>query len=77
MCTLIQYLRFMGTYFYTHLYCFVECLSMIVWTHAVWDVLYACVLYLYICTSSAQLSMFHMERRSRNSLIITVVVVVI
>ena len=29
----------------THLYCLVVCLSMIVWAHAVLDVLYACVLY--------------------------------
>ena len=27
----------------THLYCLAGCLSMIVWTHAGWDVLYACV----------------------------------
>ena len=26
----------------THLYCLVGCLSMIVWTHAVWDVLHVC-----------------------------------
>ena len=43
---------------------------MIVWTHAVLGVLYACVLYFCICTCSVQLSMFHMERRSRNTLIL-------
>ena len=32
-------------------------------------VVYACVLYFRICTCSAQLSMFHVERRSRNTLI--------
>ena len=42
---------------------------MIVWTHAVLGVLYACVVNFCICTCSAQLSMFHMERRSRNTLI--------
>ena len=48
---------------------------MIVWTPAVLGVLYACVLYFSICTCSAQLSMFHMERRSRNTLTIIVIVV--
>ena len=45
---------------------------MIVWTPAVLSVLYKCVLYFCICPNSAQLSMFHMERRSRNTLIIVV-----
>ena len=44
---------------------------MIIWTPTVFSVLYACVLYFCICTCSAQLSMFHMERRSRNTFIIT------
>ena len=35
------------------------------------SVLYACVFYFCICTCSAQSSMFHMEKRSRNTLIIT------
>ena len=43
---------------------------MIVWTHAVLGVLYTCVLYFRICTCSTQLSMFHMERSSRNTVII-------
>ena len=43
---------------------------MIVCTPAVLSVLYACVLYFCVCTCSAQLNMFHMERRSRNMLII-------
>ena len=42
---------------------------MIVWTHVV---LYACVLYFCTCTCSTQLSTFHMERRSRNMLIIII-----
>ena len=55
MCTLIWYLGVMGTFCYiyflnTHLYCIVRCLSMIVWTHAVLDVLYACVLYFCVRT---------------------------
>ena len=58
----------------TYLYCFVRCLSMIVWIQAALDVLYACFLYFYFCTCSAQLSMFHMERRSRNTLIIIIVI---
>ena len=50
--------------------CLVGCFSMIIWTPTVLSVLYACVLHFCICTCSAQLSMFHMERRSRNMLII-------
>ena len=38
--------------------------------------MYACVLYFCICTCSAQLSMFHMERRSRNTLIIISIIIV-
>ena len=59
----------MGFYGYSFL-CLVGCFSMIIWTPTVLSVLYACVLYFCICTCSAQLSMFHMERRSRNTLII-------
>ena len=43
-----------------------------IWTPAVLSVLHACVLYFCICTCSAQLSMFHMERHSRNMLIINI-----
>ena len=49
--------------------CLVGCFSMIIWT-PVLSVLCACVLYYCICTCSAQLSMFHMERLCRNALII-------
>ena len=83
MCTLIQYLGFMGTLFFIiffiipHLYCLVGCLSMIVWTHAALGVLDACVLYFSICTCSAQLSMFHMERCSRNTLIIIIIIIIL
>ena len=38
-------------------------------------VLYACVSYFCICTCSTQLSMFHMERRSRNTLIIIIIII--
>ena len=48
---------------------------MIIWTPTVLTVLYACVLYFCICTCSAQLSMFHMERSSRNTLIIIIMTV--
>ena len=47
---------------------------MIVWTPAVLSVLYACVLYCCICTYSAQLGMFHMERRARNTLILLIII---
>ena len=52
--------------------CLVGCFSMIIWTPTVLSVLYACVLYFCICTCSGQLSMFHMERCSRNTLIIII-----
>ena len=54
--------------------CLVGCFSMIIWTPTVLSVLCACVLYFCICISSAQLSMFHMERRSRNTLIIIFII---
>ena len=57
-------------FFFTRLYCLVGCLRMIVWTHALVGVLCACVLYFCVCTCAAQLNMFHMERRSRNTIII-------
>ena len=60
MCTLTRYLGFMRNFFN----CLVGCFSMI-WISAVLSVLYAYVLYCCICACSAQLSMFHMERRSR------------
>ena len=50
----------------------IGCFSRIIWT-PVLSVLYACLLYFFICTCSAQLSMFHMERRSRNTLIIIII----
>ena len=50
---------------------------MIVWTPAVLSVSYVCVLYVCICTCSAQLSIFHMERRSRNTLIIIIIIIII
>ena len=34
------------------------------------SVLYACIFYFCICTCSGQLSMFHMEKRSRNTLLL-------
>ena len=47
---------------------------MIFGTHAVLGVLYACVLYFCICTCSAQLSMFHMERCLRNMIIVIIII---
>ena len=62
-----------GFYGYSFL-CLVGCFSMITWTPAVLSVLYACVLYFCMSTClTAQLSMFHMERRSRNTLIIIII----
>ena len=55
--------------------CLVGCFSMTVWTPAGLGVLYACVLYFCICTGSPQLSMFHMERSSRNTLIIILIII--
>ena len=49
---------------------------MIIWTPTVLSVLYACVLYFCICTCSAQLSMFYMERHSRNTLIIIIIIII-
>ena len=37
---------------------------------------YACVLYFGICICSAQLSMLHMEKRFRNTLIIIIIMIV-
>ena len=54
------------------LFFLVGCFSMFVWTPAVLSVLYAYVLYFCICPCSAQFSMFHLERRSRNMLIIII-----
>ena len=60
-----------GFYGYSFL-CLVGCFSMTIRTPTVLSVLFACVLYFSICTCSAQLSMFHMERRSRTMLIIVI-----
>ena len=65
-------LFFFFKFVFTHLYCLVGCLSMIVWTHVVLGVFNACVLYFCICTCSAQLSMFHMKRCSKNALFIVI-----
>ena len=47
---------------------------MVILTPAVLSVSYTCVLYFRICTCSAQLSMFHMKRHSRNTLIIIIII---
>ena len=65
-----------GFYGYSFL-CLVGCFSMIILTPAVLSVLYAGVLYFYISTCSAQLSMFYMERRSRNTLITIIIIYLI
>ena len=74
VCVIFLYVDTMfGFYGYSFLY-LVGCFSMIILTPAVLSVLYACALYICICTCSAQLSMFHMERRSRNTLIIIIII---
>ena len=74
MCTLIQYLRSIGIYF-LHPSVLLSWMLEHDWTHAVFGVLYACVLHFSICTCSAQLSMFHVERCSRNMLIIIFMII--
>ena len=47
MCALMRFFacnRYID-FFLPLFYCIVGCLGMIVWTHAVWGVLQACVLY--------------------------------
>ena len=61
-----------GFYGYSVL-CLDGCFSMIIWTPTVLSVLYACVSYFCISICSPQMSMFHMERRSRNTLIIIII----
>ena len=58
----------------TLLLCLVGCFSMILWYLLFW-VSYMHVSYFCICNCSAQLSMFHMERRSRNMLIIIIITI--
>ena len=80
MCTLIRHLGFIGIFFVlfiffnTHLYCLVECLSMIVWTCAILGVLCAlttCFLFLYLHLFTAiEHVMFQTEKRSINAPII-------
>ena len=50
---------------------------MIIWTPTVLSVLYAGVLYFCIWTCSAQLSMFHMKRCSRTTLITIIIIIII
>ena len=69
MWTLIRYLGL-----WVFFLCLVRCFNMIIWTPAVLSVQYACVSYFCICTCSAQLSMFHMERRSKNTLMVVIII---
>ena len=50
---------------------------MIIWTHSVLGLLYGCVLFFCICTCSAHLSMFQVERRSGNRLNIILFIIII
>ena len=80
MCALMQYMGFMGNFKKQHfLNCLVGSFSMIVWTPAVLGVLLTSVhvfCFFCICTCSAQLSMFHMDRRLRNMLIIIIFIII-
>ena len=69
-------MRYFGFHGLTFL-CLVGCFSMITWTPAVLSVLYPRVLYFCLYTCSAQLTMFHEERRSRNTLIIIITIIII
>ena len=51
--------------------CLVGCFSMIIWTPTVLSFICMCFVFLHL-HCSAQLSMFHMQRRSRNMLIIII-----
>ena len=69
--TLMRYIGFMGVLFL----CLIGCFSMIVWTPTVFECL-ICMRFLFLyCTCSAQLSVFHMEKRSRNTLIISIIII--
>ena len=70
--SLVLFSFFFSFFFF---YCLVGCLSMIDWTPAVLDVLYACVLYFCNCICSAQFIVFHVERCSRNMLIIIIIII--
>ena len=50
---------------------------MIVWTPTAFECLICMRFYFCIFTCSAQLSMFHMEKRSRNTLIIIIIIIII
>ena len=50
---------------------------MIIWTPTGLNVVYACVSYFCICTCPAHLSMFHVEKHSRNTLIIIIIIIII
>ena len=64
------------SFFFFFFYCLVGCFNVILWTPAVLSVLNACLLYVCICTCSVQMSMFHMEKRSRNTLITIITIII-
>ena len=69
-------IRYLGFYEHSFLW-LVGCFSMMIWTPAVLSFLYARVLYFCICTCSGQLSLFQMERRSRNTLIMMMMMMMV
>ena len=50
---------------------------MVVWTPAVLGVVYACVLYFVFARVQRSWAYFHMERRSRNTLIVIIIIIII
>ena len=64
-------------FFYTSLYCLVGCLSMIVWTHAVWGVLYACVLCFCIALVQCNSACFTWKRALEIPFIIIIIIILL
>ena len=68
LCALMRYIGFMGVLFFMPNWMFEHD-----WTPTVLGCL-ICMHFLFcICTCSVQLSMFHMERHSKNTLIIIII----
>ena len=68
---------FYGYFFKIHPYCLDGCLSMIVWTHAVFGVLYTRVLYflyLHLLSATEHVSL---EKRTRNTFIIIIIIIIL
>ena len=72
---LYGYILFLFFFFFTHLYCFVRCLSMIVWTHAVLGVLYACIcIFVFPFVQLSAIEHVSHGKASTNTLIIIITI---